>query len=46
MASGREGAEIKNVPRMWEGKVQKRDYILELLFLHVHTIQLESQLTV
>jgi len=39
-------AEIKNVPRMWERKVQRRDYILELLFLHDRTIQLESRLTV
>jgi len=35
------GAEIKNVPRMWERKVQRRDYILELLFLHDRTIQLQ-----
>ena len=40
------GAEIKNVPRMWERKVQRRDYILELLFLHDRTVQLESRRTV
>ena len=39
------GAEIKDVPRMWETKVRRRDYILELVFLHDRTIQLESQLT-